>query len=100
MKTYLEILHDLKAQVKPSIALDGQDPVDVALGFTQLPEDVEDSPHYWALALLENLQLATWNRPTYSYVLADSIKGRVIVTPEGLVYPPDHNFSVRSIFGG
>ena len=99
MKTHLEILRALQAQVKPAIALDGQDPVDVAIGFTRIPEDVEDSPHYWALALLENLQLATWDRTTYSYVLADSIKDRVIVTPEGLVYPPDHNFSVRSIFG-
>lgn len=100
MKTHYEILQALKARTPPAIALDGQDPVDVAIGFTQLHEDVEDSPHYWALSLLENLQLATWNRPTYSYVLADSIKGRVIITSRGLVYPPNHNFSVCSIFGG
>jgi hypothetical protein len=99
MKTHLEILHDLKSQIKPSIALDGQDPVDVAIGFTHIPEGEEASPHYWALTLLEKLQLATWNRATYTYVLADSIKDRVIITPGGLVYTPDHYFAVRSIFG-
>lgn len=98
MKTHFEILQALKAQTPPAIALDGQDPVDVAIGFTRLPDEVEDSPHYWALALLENLQLATWDKSTYSYLLADSIKDRVIITSSGLVYPPDHNFSVWSIF--
>lgn len=100
MKTHYEILQALKAQTPPAIALDGQDPVEVAIGFTQFPDEVEDSPHYWALALLMNLQLVTWDKSIYSYLLADSIKDRVIITPSGLVYPPDHNFSVCSIFGG
>ena len=90
MKTLCRYIekNDAKLVVPP------RDPVDFALEIAV--SDWTDSPLAIARKVLEDFGIVTWVKGEYRYAVLLEYQSRVQVTPDGGVFPANHNFTVCS----